>query len=84
MLKLFNTIVREALKNYLADFFCLGGTSSPYPLSGKSFCKKKTFAKAFFAKNSFLLVFFFLRRIRGYPLLTEHHFAKKKLKQDGW
>ena len=36
-------VLREAVKNYLADFFPLRGypPSPPYPLNGKSFFQKK-------------------------------------------
>ena len=32
--------LREAFKNYLADFVHLGGTPLPYPLNGHHFPKK--------------------------------------------
>ena len=35
------TLVREAFKNYLADFFRQGPPPPPHPLSGKSFCPQK-------------------------------------------
>ena len=37
----FEAIIREPVKNYLADFFRSGGNPPPpYPLNGKSFCQK--------------------------------------------